>query len=154
MSARAHEIAAGQLVDLAGQHLGALDARLLLGGAGRRARAQPLGLAAQGIAQRSLAPLLRDHQISLAFDEGGVVTVDGKQPARIAPVEFQNAIGHPLQEQPIVRDGHGGKGRRGQQLLQPQDAVHVQVVGRLVEQQQFRLAHKLARQRHPLAPAA
>jgi len=97
---------------------------------------------------------LRSHQVRPALDEGGVVTVDGKQPAGIAPVKFEDAVGHSLQEQAIMRDGHGGEGRRGQQLFQPQDAVHVEVIGGLVKQQQLRLAHQLARQSHPLAPAA
>ena len=51
---------------------------------------------------------------------------------------------------------HGDErlGLAGQQLLEPEDAVDVEVVGGLVEQQQLGLAHQLARDGEPLLPAA
>ena len=49
---------------------------------------------------------------------------------------------------------HEGLGLARQQLLEPEDAVDVEVVGRLVEQQQLGLAHQLARDGEPLLPAA
>ena len=47
-----------------------------------------------------------------------------------------------------------GLGLARQQLLEPEDAVDVEVVRGLVEQQQLGLAHQLARDREPLLPAA
>ena len=41
-----------------------------------------------------------------------------------------------------------------EQLLEPQDAVHVEMVRGLVEQQQLGLAHELARDGQALLPAA
>ena len=49
---------------------------------------------------------------------------------------------------------HEGLGLARQQLLEPEDAVEVEVVRGLVEQQQLGLAHQLARDREPLLPAA
>jgi hypothetical protein len=40
--------------------------------------------------------------------------------------------------------------RNPQQVFQPADGVHVEVVGRLVEQQHVRLGHQTLGQRHAL----
>jgi hypothetical protein len=53
-----------------------------------------------------------------------------------------------------VADHQHGVGVGGEILLQPQRAFEIEVVGRLVEQQQIRLAEQHARQRHAHAPAA
>jgi hypothetical protein len=53
-----------------------------------------------------------------------------------------------------VGDHDDGTGIGAQQVLQPEDAVDIEVVGRLVEQQQLRLADQGLRQRHALASAA
>ena len=150
----AGHVACRQLFHGLDKGLGPLDARLLLGRARLGATAQPLGLAAQGIAHRRFLTLLRRHQLLLALKEGGVVSIDGQKPALVATIQFQDAVRDTLKKEAIVRDRDGGEGRLGQELLKPQDAFHVQVVGGLVEQQQLGLAHQLARQGHALAPAA
>jgi hypothetical protein len=53
-----------------------------------------------------------------------------------------------------VGDDHDRTAKVADQFLEPQDAVEVEVVGRLVEQQQVGLGDQRARQRHALDPAA
>src|SRR6185312_2711854 len=68
-----------------------------------------------------------------------------------AAVQLEDPGGHVVQEVPVVGDGDDGAGVLGQVLLQPLHALRVQVVGRLVEQQQVgRLEQQLA-QRDPAA---
>ncbi len=53
-----------------------------------------------------------------------------------------------------MRHRHGGQTRAGEKFFQPEDALDVQVVGWLVQQQQLRIACQRPRQRDALAPAA
>ncbi len=53
-----------------------------------------------------------------------------------------------------MADRQAGEGRVGQHLLEPGDPFHVQVVGRLVQQQQVGAADQLAGDGQPLHPAA
>ena len=55
-------------------------------------------------------------------------------------VELDHAAGDGLEEVAVVADGHERLGLARQQLLEPEDAVEVEVVGGLVEQQQLGLA--------------
>ena len=81
----------------------------------------------------------------------GVIARPVGQPAAI---EFQDARGDPLQEAPVVGDEQQCALKTDQEFFQPGDAVDVEMVGRLVEQQQIRLHHQGARQHHPpLHPA-
>lgn len=94
---------------------------------------------------------LRFQPFGLALAEG----LDGwwvlvQMPA----VQLQDARGHALHELAIMADEHHGQSALDQELFQPADRGHVQVVGGFVEQQQLRALHQLARQPHPsLQPA-
>jgi hypothetical protein len=59
-----------------------------------------------------------------------------------------------VEEDPVVGDHHHRAAEIADQAFEPQDAVDVQVVGRLVEEQHLRLAHQRPGQRHPLDAAA
>ena len=102
----------GSSATSSGQRPGALDARGLLGGARGRAAPQPLGLAAERVAQDRLPLLLRGHRLRLALDVGRVVARHVEQAAGVAAVELEDPVRDPLQEQAIVRDGHGREARR------------------------------------------
>ncbi len=56
-----------------------------------------------------------------------------------AAVELQNPLGDVVEEVAIVRDGDDGAGILGQVPLEPEHAFGVEVVRRLVEQQQVGL---------------
>ena len=53
-------------------------------------------------------------------------------------MQEQDVCGHHLQELPVVRHHEQRAGPRLQIVLQPDDGLHVQHVGRLVKQQQVR----------------
>ncbi len=79
------------------------------------------------------------------------------EPARVvalvrdpAPtVELEDPAGHVVQEVAVVRDRHDRAPIVLQVALQPPNRLRVQVVGRLVEQQQVGLAQQQPAQRHP-----
>ena len=79
----------------------------------------------------------------------------------VAVIELQAAAlqggDHPadrVDEGAVVRDQEDGAGIRLQIALEPEQGVDVEMVGRLVEQQQVRLAEQEPRQRHAHRPAA
>ena len=69
-------------------------------------------------------------------------------------VQLHHARGHPVQKRPVVADGDHTAPVSQQQLFKPCDAVHVQVVGGLVQQQHVGPAHQGLGQRHAFALAA
>ena len=73
---------------------------------------------------------------------------------QLAPVQLHDAGSHIVQKRAVVGDGDDAALEVNQQALQPLDRVQVQVVGRLVEQQHFRLRHQGLRQRNPFFRAA
>ncbi len=60
----------------------------------------------------------------------------------------------PIQEVPVVRHDHQGAAESAEPFLQPGQAVQVQVVGRLVHQQDVRLLQQDLGQRRAVAPPA
>jgi hypothetical protein len=87
---------------------------------------------------------LLDHRLRVtAADEG-----DG------AVVDVQGVAGDVVQEALVVGDDHRAAGVVGEKLLEPADGQDVEVVGRLVEQQDVDAADQDLRQQHPqLEPA-
>src|SRR5690554_914005 len=77
--------------------------------------------------------------------------------ARVAPqpptVQLQNCRGQLGQESPIVGDEQYRPIEGQQLLLQPGDGIEVQVVGRLIEQQQVGLGHQRPGQCHTPTPS-
>jgi hypothetical protein len=73
---------------------------------------------------------------------------------QLAAVELDDAGGDVVEEHAVVGDDHDRAAEVADQLLQPQDAVEVEVVGGLVEQQQVGLGDQRARQRHALDATA
>ena len=57
----------------------------------------------------------------------------------MAAVKLEDPSGYVVQEVPVVRDGNDRPWVLLQVLLEPEHALRVQVVCRLVEQQQVRL---------------
>ncbi len=85
------------------------------------------------------------------YFEGAVVARVGAQPAGF---DEQDAAHHAVQEFPVVGYQQQCAGIVPQPLLEPEDRVEIEVVGRLVEQQQVRAAHQRARQVRPHFQAA
>ncbi len=76
-------------------------------------------------------------------------------PRRQLPaVDFHNARGEALQERTVVRDEHDGAGILGEKLFEPGDRFDVEMIRRLVEQQQLGLRHERTSEQHTPPPAA
>jgi hypothetical protein len=96
--------------------------------------------------------LLLDLQpLFLLVQPVGVVALPGDAGAA---VQFQDPLGGVVQEVAVVGDGHHGAGEALQEVLQPFDALGVQVVGRLVQQQHVGLGQQQPAQRHAALFAA
>ena len=67
--------------------------------------------------------------------------------------EMQDLLGHAVQEIALVTDDEHGAAVAPQVLLQPQGGLEIEVVGRLVEQQQIGASKQESRQHDPHAPA-
>ena len=87
--------------------------------------------------------LLLQHRVAPGF-EGGETPV---QRAGDAAVEPDGGARQPLQQPPVVADQHDARAHPRQFLLQPLDAGQVEVVGRLVEQQDVGRGRQHAGQR-------
>jgi len=72
----------------------------------------------------------------------------------VAAIQLDDPRRHPLEEGAIVRDEHHRARILQEECLEPFDRVDVQVVRRLVEQQQIGLAGERARQQHTAPPSA
>ena len=74
--------------------------------------------------------------------------------AQNAPIQLHDAGGDAVQKAAVMGDRDHAALEGNQQLFQPLDGVQVQVVGRLVEQQDIGAGHQSLGQRHALAGAA
>ena len=83
--------------------------------------------------------------------EGREVTGIG---AQLSAVELDDARGHRIEKGAIVRDQEQRTAKIIEQILQPQDGVEVEMVGRLVEQQHLGRRDQRLCQRDALLRAA
>eukprot|EP00966_Prymnesium_polylepis_P088909 2057388-Prymnesium_polylepis.2 len=102
------------------QLLVARDARLRLGLPRLRVGVHPLQLVVERLLQPFVLPLRRSHHCSLLLEPAPVVAL---KRLALAALQLQNPPARLLQKVAVVG-------------LQPRDALRVQVVGRLVEQEQ------------------
>ena len=141
-----------------GGHLDPLDARHLLDPALDLARLrllvpEPLDVALDLVDLAALG-LGRHHQlgdplVALVDEIGVVADVLGEE----AVVEFGHAVHHGVDEVAIVADQDDGSGVLAQEALEPLDRCQVEVVGRLVEEEQVRVGEQQATERHAHHPA-
>ena len=132
--------------------------RLVAGDPRLRARAAALGVGADPFelgGDRALASELGAiglrEALLLLLEPARVVAAVGDSPAA---VELEDPAGDVVQEIAVVGDGDHGALVLGEMTLEPFHRLGVQVVRRLVEQQQVRLAEQQAAERHATALAA
>ncbi|MNS33755.1 hypothetical protein D3C72_658730 [compost metagenome] len=128
-----------------------LDTRHAARAARFHALADPHFLLRQQLVELGLLHCLGGQQFGLAGLVGREVAREGHQPA---PVQFDDAGGHAVQEGAIVGNQQHAAPEADQQVFEPADGGDVEVVGRFVEQQDVRLGHQPLRQRHALLQAA
>ena len=124
----------------------ALDARLGLRRARWRTAPHPLGLAAQQVLARGLRVALR-HEPRRALLE--VIAVAALVRDETAAIELDDAIDDPIEEVTVVGHEHQRRRRLEEPILEPIGDKRIEVVRRLVEEEQLRTRQQQARERHP-----
>ena len=139
---------------LAHQPARLLDPPLGLGRPRLGPAVEPFDFPPDPAGQRRLAARLGGQEFLALHQEVAVAAVDAQVPVGVRPAQFHHAVAGVLQEVAVVADEQEGERRVRQQPFQPQDAFDVEVVGRLVEQEDVGLADELPGDRQPLAPPA
>jgi hypothetical protein len=121
-----------------------------LAGLGAETVDEPLQVLALGLFLLEGDLLLAEMLGALPLEGGVVAGVQLRAPF----VQVQDVGADAVEELAVVRDQQQRAGILQQPLFQPQHGVEVQVVGGLVEQQQFRGRHQGARQVQAHPPAA
>ena len=155
LDARAEDARARvHLGELADQAVRIVDAGLGLRCSGLRSAPQPLDLGLHAVAQTLLHLALGLHVELAAFEKLAVAAAHAEGALGIDAAQLDDLAGHVLQEVAVVRDHDAREARGAQHGLQPLDALEVEMVRRLVEQQHVRLHHHRLGDREPLAPAS
>ena len=136
---------------LAQQVLVGVEARLALGLARARRHPDPFELALERALALALRLLFERQPLLLLLEPRRVVAFPGNA---AAAVELENPAGDVVEEIAIVRDGDDGAGVVLEEALEPGDRFGVEMVGRLVEQQQVGRLQQQAAQRDAAALAA
>ena len=139
------------LAGLLQQLLVALVARLGFGLPGARRRRDPFLLARERALARFLLAAFLLEPLLLLRQPGRVIALVGNA---AAAVELENPAGDVVEEIAVVGDDQDGAGIIAQMAFEPHHRLGVEVVGRLVEQQQFRLLEQQPAKRDPAPLAA
>ena len=142
-------VAVGQVLELLAAVGAVLDAALRLGAPRLGTTREPRVVHAHLVGERGLALGLRFQELVAAAEELGVVPFHGERALRVRAAQLHHARGHAIEEGAVVRDEDAGAGAdvvgaAGEELLEPADPFHVEVVGGLVKQQEVRRAARLA----------
>ena len=81
-----------------------------------------------------------------AFEVGAVIA--GKR-HQATPVDFHDARRQPLEKRPVMGHEHDGLFELQEEILEPEDGVDIQVVCRLVQEQEIRIVHQGLGQKDP-----
>ncbi len=127
------------------------QAGLALGLARARRHPDPLELTRQCLLPLALGLLFLRQPVLLLLEPRRVVPLPGNA---LAAVEFQNPLGGVVEEVPVVRHGHDRALVFLEEALQPCHRLGVEVVGRLVQQQQIRRLQQQTAQGHATSFAA
>ena len=133
------------------ESLGCVDAGLGFGGSGLDSSAKPCQLSSRQVASDSLlgGGLLLTG--SLRLEESGVAT--GVE-IGVAAIDLEHARGHLIEEEPVVADEHHRALEVADLLLEPLDRAEIEVVGRLVQDEDVIWLGEDPGQRHPLELSA
>ncbi|RMU70218.1 hypothetical protein ALP23_05335, partial [Pseudomonas syringae pv. apii] len=84
---------------------------------------------------------------------GHVLVIVAREQAQLAVIQVSHVRAHAVQEVTVVGDDDHQAVTLGQDVFQPANGVDVQVVGRFVEQQHFRIGEQCLRQQNAQLPA-
>ena len=122
----------------------ALVARLGFGLTRFRSRRNPGAFALERTSARLVLAAFLLHTFLLLVQPGGVIALVGNA---AAVIELEDPAGHVVQEVAVMGDDQDGAGIIAQMAFQPVHALGVEVIGRLVEQQQIGLVEQQPAQR-------
>ena len=142
------EVDAAHRGSLARHLLVALQTRLVLGLARLGGTPHPLELALELLGELGLLLALGGQALRLCIEIGRVVALVRVQ---VPAVDLADPLGYVVEEVAVMRDGEHGALVVVQVVLEPQHRLGIEVVGRLVEQQQVGLLEQKLAQRD--APA-
>ena len=128
---------------LGAQGLEGADAALVPGAPCLHSLTQPGFLLGELLVECSPLLLLRLQRGTLPFEVGVVIAGPA---CEVPPVEFDDACGEFPQEGAVVRDEEEGRLDLEQEVLEPEDRFEIEVVGRLVQQEDIGLSHQGAGQ--------
>ncbi len=143
--------ALGRVAVLGQQLLVVGEARLALGLTGARAHPHPFQLALERPPAGGFLLLLERQALLLLVEPGRVVALPRDA---AAAVQLEDPAGHVVEEVAVVGDRHDRPGILGEEALQPGHRLGIEVVGRLVEQQQVGPLQQQPAERHPPALAS
>ena len=130
---------------------GRCDSRFWLSGSRRRAAAQPSQLRSGQVSAHVFSRRLLFGARCFGFEVAGV-------PAfvhiPVTAIDLEHLGGDAVEHVAVMGDQHQTASESGQAILEPGDGIDVEVVGRLVEDQQVDLLDEHHRQSHPLGLAA
>ena len=129
----------------------ALVARLGLGLARLRRRRDPFLLAGQRLLVRGVLAAFLLEALLLLHQPGRIIALVGNA---LAAVEFEDPARHVVEEVAVMGHDQDRAGIVAQMAFQPRHRLGVEMVGRLVQQQQFRLVEQQLAQRDAAALAA
>ena len=136
------------------ESIGVVDAGFGLGGAGLGAAAEPFHLDLHAIAQALLGALLPFHVGVSLVKESGITAFHAQQARRVDPVELDNFRCDVLQKIAIVSDHDEGEFRGAEQPFKPCDAFQVEMIRRLIEEQNVGLGDESFSNSQAFEPAA
>ena len=116
--------------------------------------AQPFHFRMDAIRQSVLPLSLGMEIVFLGLQKLAVVSFDAQKAALVHAIEFNHSANHVFEEVAIVADRHARERRLLQERLQPLNSLEVQMIGRLVEQENVRSLNECLANCQPLAPAA
>ena len=126
-------------------------AALVAAGAGLDATAEPGFFLGELLGLALPVDRLVRQEVGLAAEEGGIVAIP---PREDAAIQIEDRLGHGTQEGAVVRDEETREGGGGEELFQPLDGEDVQVVRRLVQEQEVWLPRQGASEQDAAAESA
>ena len=143
-----------QFSEFADHPVGFIDPRFRFCGARFRPAAQPFDFRVDQIGQRVLTLALRVQIFFLGLQKFAVVSVDAQEAVFIGAIQLDDLVRDVFQEIAIMADHHVGEGGVAQQIFEPLNSGEIQMIGRLIEQQNIRLLDQRLDNRQALAPSA
>ena len=83
-----------------------------------------------------------------------VISINAEKAVFIGAIEFDHMVGHIFQKITVVADDHAGEGGVLQQRFEPFNSGEIEMVGRLVQQQNIGLLDERFGDRQAFFPAA